>query len=912
MELLSRLLPTLSASDVELWLKTYLRPALDSAGFDLLYISKTRRFLESLTVDTFHTDDASLRQRRERIAQMTMGHVMQVYIGKDQKAYDMIQLSATEADMTMHVFAERRRFIERNATGVLTNWGLQYPKSFFLLLNPHFSEPKSRLKSLALASVLASKNVSATQTVVETPFYVNLLRCLCLDSSEPILRSALTVLMMLFGKICDKIALHLPELLIILSRLAGWNCGTSRTLFDIGTEADWVVAGFEEEPSVFKVQFHPVRKFDLQYLITLIYGLFPKSLISFANEPKYFLLQNPPTCLRDFVPDNFKNELALCVSKAILKCLERCMIHPNFLQGDSEKHEKKPIEWILKKNINAEIGEAEVLFECLSLNPEILITIPDEFSFSDKLLSKIRSSDHLHSILSSQKASTRSSSSLGEQKTGMRGVSSPSILDHALTAEKRCSPCQNNSPLDNFSGTLERIEFKPFAFDGNTLVNQNTSSDRDKSIFVKDDLSALFLEHEKSYTSSAPVPPSSLDQGEKESSNGTMSGRAPEKNEDSFKSISGTGGNILEFYQRELLLIRNELEFTMYMKSLYRLRYVKLKLRLNSMSESINKQPKQPVHDEDTKRMDVTDVSRSLLEEKEIKFRLKSDENECLLKKIAQMHSKLQELERLLKEAQAEVSEKSESLKKNRESLQEKEEEIIDLKNHNKFLQDQSKVVPKQTEKPIVVETPYAVTCNEGDILHLRTEIKMLQNQKMKGEADLEHLRRALEFHEKDVESQLSKTKLEMREAFTEQSKQYEKKIKELNGVLLRYETALQEERARATQLSKAIPIRTSEQQLALSQSIHHGSSNWPSGYNAAANEVTGDNPGTGYGDRTAKRGSHASVESLSLSSIPSTSNTPSYPSKQNSFILPRQASSASMPIIKGRGGYQKRSKKFM
>ena len=62
LNILRQLLPVLRRDDVMLWVKTYLKPAIDSAGFDFNFVQKSREFIAKVAIDIMPTDDIDLRK----------------------------------------------------------------------------------------------------------------------------------------------------------------------------------------------------------------------------------------------------------------------------------------------------------------------------------------------------------------------------------------------------------------------------------------------------------------------------------------------------------------------------------------------------------------------------------------------------------------------------------------------------------------------------------------------------------------------------------------------------------------------------------------------------------------------------------------------------------------------------------
>ena len=57
LEILTQLLPTLIDNEIILWIKTYLKPAVDSAGYDIQIVLKSRDFIRQLSMKETSSGD---------------------------------------------------------------------------------------------------------------------------------------------------------------------------------------------------------------------------------------------------------------------------------------------------------------------------------------------------------------------------------------------------------------------------------------------------------------------------------------------------------------------------------------------------------------------------------------------------------------------------------------------------------------------------------------------------------------------------------------------------------------------------------------------------------------------------------------------------------------------------------------
>lgn len=106
---------------------------------------------------------------------------------------------------------------------VMTNFGRKMPKQFFTAINGLVISPDTRIQGLTLLSSFLRNQAPHLYRVLETPLVENLLKCLMNDTSTTVLSVALTSLIMLLPHIPGSLGTHLPRLFLIYSRLLCWE-----------------------------------------------------------------------------------------------------------------------------------------------------------------------------------------------------------------------------------------------------------------------------------------------------------------------------------------------------------------------------------------------------------------------------------------------------------------------------------------------------------------------------------------------------------------------------------------------------------------------------------------------------------------------------------------------------------------
>ncbi|OBA21564.1 hypothetical protein METBIDRAFT_41672 [Metschnikowia bicuspidata var. bicuspidata NRRL YB-4993] len=950
LELLTRLLPVLTEDQVLLWLRTYLRPAVDSAGFDLAFVAQARAFVRAVTSDVLATRDAALLQRRLAIALLVMATVARVYLGGSPAAHDVLGVHVLPAEAATQLHAERVRFIERNASAMLREWGLKNPQPFFSLLHGLYAAPALRAKVLGLAARAAASNVSQVLRMLDTPFFADVLRLLLLDRSESILGSCLSVLLMTVGKVCHRIAAFLPELLAVYTRLLLWKeHGALLSPADTDSGA-WQIADGDNETCIMQTQVYADGHFNTLHLATVVYGLFPSNLLAFCRAPHEYTRRHPATklaleCKTVFACLEHDSNTRGALKAKAAPLLLRLMVHPNIINNVSLQDElSHPVRWILDKNKDEDIGEQEVLIECFALNPDILFSVPDDLVLPNRLLQKIQSANSLASDTSDPRFLTPSppllpandgvfsSSKRGsfQLSVGSMGLSfDPKLPSHWLNMDRRVSIVPTRLTLENGLATQPHspvqprteqgeIEFKPFDFDGNNSVHQDDTMLDDRSTEGKknDHLSDLFTVHKKLYTSSATAASNqTIVNTDTAVSNTASSKRSASTVSDILtKQLQTEGkaephvenkdlqsaGNAVDFYQRELLLMKNELEFSSYMKNLNKMNYVKIKLKFNKMIRDQNlsackKRQGEAHHIGDLEKI-VASMKNLQVNSDNFKTK-KAEEIKDLLTKVQALQNETIELRAVNEKSLSLLTREKLAFQRLQATLETKENMIRQLQHEievevNALLKP---AVEKDTkDKPassIFLTEQEKITANFDNQLH----IVKAQNKSLSAEID--KVASDLEMQKKNGTVELNKKCREIEEAFRTREVQYERKIKELNLIQSKYKVALDEKNLRIAELSKAKPI----------QIPGVGSRTRPSSALPLDPKPMTTRPQIFTGNTSGDYFGHASRQIVEGSD----SHSPHVRDIRASETL-RVHSASSIPIIRGRGGYQKRSKKFM
>jgi len=203
--------------------------------------------------------------------------------------------------------------------------------------------------------------------VLQTPLFEHLLQCLQIDTSTTVISLALTILIMFMPHICNSLAKYLPQLFFVYTRVLCWDkYGVVRLdeyRFLGGKEthrADSPASGKEDSAG------HIWQKLDSSFetatsttpdvsdFFTFLYGLYPINLVTFIREPYKYLERSD---FRD-VEDLDLDEETIRIRTEQYR--QRHTLHPNFLTLTLESELTDQTRWM-------KVEPADVTALCIGL-----------------------------------------------------------------------------------------------------------------------------------------------------------------------------------------------------------------------------------------------------------------------------------------------------------------------------------------------------------------------------------------------------------------------------------------------------------------------------------------------------------------------------------------------------------------
>jgi len=435
-------------------------------------------------------------------------------------------------------------------------------QSLFLALDSFIVKREYRGRAVNLLSDFVQSQPPHIHLILQTSLFENILRCLQNDTSTTVVSLALTSLIMLLPHMPSSLVSFLPTLFNIYARLLFWD--RERAVGEDGAEVAKPARAFGADPSWEKCEFSPDKDgSSIPHLLgffTILYGLYPINFMDYIRKPQRYLRH---ANVSD--PDDIEVQPSEIRHRSE-RYRQWHLLHPNFysLTIDSEKSDFS--RWIKSE-------PADVVAECVAL------CMPSEYGRSSQLDSMAvppsaspltsdvdQEKDDPESALLTRTTTLHSLQSPDSRYPRSAGAGSPSSGHAQSVLMRRSSQSSQPSTRDS----IDTRTREPTAGDSPTLpphlvistsqtelqdmINSNKaikSGELHQSL-ANDSVPSLSLSHHESIAEkAAPARPLPLPG---QPSQGTPSPPAPDAAE------------LIAELRRQLLLLKNDLNFERYMK----------------------------------------------------------------------------------------------------------------------------------------------------------------------------------------------------------------------------------------------------------------------------------------------------------------------------------------------------------
>ncbi|KAF2658741.1 hypothetical protein K491DRAFT_713225 [Lophiostoma macrostomum CBS 122681] len=346
---------------LEEWWGLVVKPTIDTAGHKRQEIEDAKEFLHSVL--SFDAEEDKIGEHA-RLAKHFSSMVLDMYLAKTR-------VPSTAED----VVSSEDAIVAHELEAILVTYGRGKPRQLLSALDELFVQKHHRIQALNLLSAFVRLQPPHLHLVLETSLIQHLEKCLLIDTSSTVIELALMVLIMLLPHITGSLTSdhHLAKLFLIYSRLLCWDKFGSPEELDSDAEQaqDRYESSSEDEDDADQRWEKVHHSLDypegspptLLHYFTFLYGLFPLNFMSFVRKPRKFLKsQNFPGA------DDFDLDQDLIHSRT--EPYRRVhLLHPNMFTTTIED------EWSENRWLKSD--PADVVTECMDLCVAVSSTLED-------------------------------------------------------------------------------------------------------------------------------------------------------------------------------------------------------------------------------------------------------------------------------------------------------------------------------------------------------------------------------------------------------------------------------------------------------------------------------------------------------------------------------------------------------
>lgn len=344
------------------WWELVLKPAIDGVGFKRHEVEDAKALLQSILV--FDTDEDKDGEHA-RLSSAFLKKLLHLYLARTK-------IPSTAED----VISPEDDYVSHEVESVLVAFGRRRPKDLLLAIDDLFVQKQHRTQALILLNAFVRLQTPHLHLVLETPLIQHLEKCLLIDTSATVIGQALLVLIMFLPHITAALTSnhHLPKLFLIYSRILCWDkFGNPAESTSVGQTSDDDAEESEEEqeedsePAWEQLQqstdYPDTSPPTLLHYFTFLYGLFPLNFMSFIRKPRKFLKSlNFPGA------DDFDLDQDLIHSRT--EPYRRVhLLHPNMFTTTVEDE--------LTENRWLDSDPADVVMDCMDLCVAVSTTLND-------------------------------------------------------------------------------------------------------------------------------------------------------------------------------------------------------------------------------------------------------------------------------------------------------------------------------------------------------------------------------------------------------------------------------------------------------------------------------------------------------------------------------------------------------
>ncbi|KAI9842499.1 MAG: hypothetical protein M1837_007093 [Sclerophora amabilis] len=581
---LRRLRPAIHGSDRLLdWWQKLLKPCLVSLELRKTVLADVREIVLSVLV---YEGDEEGHAEGAKTSILLTRKLLELYL-------ERTKLPSSEADSATGPEQEKSKYVSNHLESLLVDFGKKAPEHLLAAIDAVVVKKDSRLQALSLLSTIVRHQPPHLYQILQTELLGHLLQCLLVDTSTTAVSLALTSLVMLLPHIPNSLVPHLPQLFTIYSRVLCWErfrpTGSDERTAEAnggGKEVklpliDSKVAGSASwEKLHYSFDTADSTTPNLSHYFTFLYGLYPLNFMAYVRKPSKYLrdAKSEPSLDLDLDQSTIRHRTEQFHSVHLL--------HPNFysLTIDSELTDlsrftkNDPADIVaecmglrltftsaLKRNTESPNARAENTTEAY---------VPTEDIPTQTLLSNDEDDTNVANGRSSPSTGRRNSSWRNTQSTAVGSHSSVMGDGEPLSLLRRSSqnsngypssrsnenPSQLSSPKTHSQDHMEDSPTIPPQY----LVKSPSDAKLNDMLQTHESLrTSVHLSHTNESVNSlsaADAASPRLDAYIQTLSNNTAP-RSPAIH----PTVPGARTNVA-FLQREVILLRNDLNFERYLK----------------------------------------------------------------------------------------------------------------------------------------------------------------------------------------------------------------------------------------------------------------------------------------------------------------------------------------------------------
>lgn len=284
LQALARLAPCLINNDqLRFWFTVLAPIAIDSGGKSNDIVSFSRQFI-SAVLEGNHDEDLKSIYHDNSVLYMRL--LIDIYVGNPGNLLSL-NLVGPESE-------ERARYIRANIRGLLLGHSLRDLDPLLNVMYEELVKPKHRLLMLQLLSELVSSQLNGKLfRIANTPVLDFLMKCIERDDCSISVEIASTTLAMVLPHVSDKLVELLPRLLACYGRMSSWLPSmTDSVLISPGADD-----GTEKESPTEKSDWDTLnaafrsREPNAAPLFNILYALFPNNTLKFCRHADDYLSQ---------------------------------------------------------------------------------------------------------------------------------------------------------------------------------------------------------------------------------------------------------------------------------------------------------------------------------------------------------------------------------------------------------------------------------------------------------------------------------------------------------------------------------------------------------------------------------------------------------------------------------------------